>query len=510
VYVAEGGGERGPVVSATIAAGSLVILVTILAGMPILEVSLVVAAIVTLALGYRTLLRWHALLASMILVILLIPIKRYELPGHLPFDLEPYRISVGLVLAGWIVSLLVDPRVRLRHSGLEGPMFLIGMGALFSVLANGPRIASLGVDSEVVKNLMYLLSFLVVFYLIVSVVKRFEHVGFLVRVLVAGGAFVAGWSLVEAWTGFNLFNHLAQFIPILSLKEAVSSEPMMRGSRLRVFGSSQGAIPLGAALVMLLPLGVHVARNATRPAPWWGASLLLVLGALATRSRTSVVMLLVVMLVFLWLRPAATRKAVAVALLPALIAVHLVLPGTIGTLRSSFFPEGGLIAQQSANPGWRGSGRIADLGPALGEFVAQPLLGQGYGTRITGRENTNAMILDNQWLKTLLETGVVGVAAWLWLFVRFARRLAPVARSDPGEQGWLLTAIAASVIAFAVGMFFYDAFAFVQVTFVLWILLGLGIALTAERGLRDASVPIAARSKARKMGARLDRAPISA
>jgi polysaccharide biosynthesis protein PslJ len=505
VYVAVGGDERGPVVSAAVACGAILVLgLSIAANLPVLEVSLVVTVILVMALGYKTLLRWHALLTMMILVILFIPIKRYELPGNLPFDLEPYRISVALVMAGWLISLLVDPRVRVRGSGLEGPLALIAFGSFASVLVNGPRIDELGVDADVVKGLMFLLSFLLVFYLIVSVTKTYDHVHFLVCVLVAGGGFVAGWALVEAWTGFNFFNHLSQFIPMLSLKEATQSEPMMRGSRLRVFASSQGAIPLGASLVMLVPLAIHLARTSKRPLPWWCVCLVITLGALATRSRTSVVMILVVLLVFLWLRPGETRRALALLLVPAILAVHVVLPGTIGTLRQSFFPEGGLIAQQSANPGWRGSGRIADLGPAMDEFVAQPLLGQGYGTRLTGRQRANAQILDNQWLKTMLETGVLGVVGWLWLFIRFARRLAPEARRDRGERGWLLVAIAASVTSFAVGMFFYDAFAFVQVTFILYILLGLGVALSSEQVRSGARARAAARlnRSGRAVGAR--------
>jgi O-antigen ligase len=123
------------------------------------------------------------------------------------------------------------------------------------------------------------------------------------------------------------------------------------------------------------------------------------------------------------------------------------------------------------------------------EFVAQPLLGQGYSTRITGRVKANAQILDDQWLKTLLETGVLGVFAWLWLFRRFARRVAPRAKEDDGEMGWLLSAVTASVLAFAWGMFFYDAFAFIQATLLFYILAGLGMAAlalpeTARRPLR--------------------------
>jgi polysaccharide biosynthesis protein PslJ len=480
VRVIVGQAERGPIVPATIVAGAIVLLgLTVAAGLPTDMVGMAISGIVVATLCYRTLLRWHVLLVFTVLVILFIPIKRYELPGNLPFDMEPYRVSVMLVIACWVTSLLIDPRTRLRASGLEAPLALIWLSALASVLVNGPRIDQLAVQGEVIKGLMFLASFLLVFYLIVSVIRSYDHVQLLVRVIVAGGAVVAGFGVVEAWTGFNVFNRLGDLIPLLSLKEAIGEETT-RGGRLRVFASSQGPISLGAALVMLIPLGIFLARTEKRRAFWLGLTGVITLGALSTGSRTSVMMLLTVGLVFLWLRPMETRRGLVVLLLPALLAVQIVLPGTIGSLRSSFFPEGGLVAQQSQNAGTRGSGRIADLGPSLDEASETPLFGQGYGTRVTGRDpRANALILDNQWLKSLLELGALGVFAWVWLFTRFARRLAPEAKADEGDRGWLLTAITASVLAFAVGMFFYDAFAFVQVTFLLYIFLALGMVLVA-------------------------------
>jgi polysaccharide biosynthesis protein PslJ len=470
-----GGGERGPIVSATIALGAILLLaLTVVLGLPTAEVGLLLAAGVVLALGYRVLLRWHVQLLFLLVVILFIPIKRYGLPGNMPFDLEPYRLVVALLLAGWVTSLLVDPRTRLRASGLEAPLALIALASIGSVLVNPTRLDELGVQGEVIKSLMFLLSFLIVFYMIVSVLRTYDHVRLLVQVLAAGGAFVALFAVVEAQTGFNLFNKLADYIPMLTLTETIG-ESLTRGGRLRVFASSQGPIPLGAALVMILPLAVYLARTSARTWPWWCAVGSLAFGALATGSRTSVIMMVVIAFVFLWLRPAATRRALAVLLIPAVIGVHIVLPGTIGSLRASFFPEGGLIAEQQSNPGYRGSGRLADFAPTMDEFVEKPLLGQGYGTRVTGRgDESNALILDNQWLKTLVETGAIGAFAWLWLFVRFARRIAPRAKADPGERGWLLASLAAGVLAFAVGQFFYDAFAFVQVTFLLYIMLALG------------------------------------
>ena len=76
------------------------------------------------------------------LVILFIPIQRYVLPGSLPFELEPYRLLVAFMFAGWIASLLVDPRVRLRRERLRGAdRALILVGVLGSVLVNSARVA---------------------------------------------------------------------------------------------------------------------------------------------------------------------------------------------------------------------------------------------------------------------------------------------------------------------------------------------------------------------------------
>ena len=119
-----GAADQGPVVSAAIAiSGFALLILTVPLGMAVFEMSVIVAVMVVAAVSYRTLLQWHILLALTILVILFIPIKRYALPGHLPLDFEPYRLVVTVVVAGWVTSLLVDPRVRLRASGFEGRYF---------------------------------------------------------------------------------------------------------------------------------------------------------------------------------------------------------------------------------------------------------------------------------------------------------------------------------------------------------------------------------------------------
>ena len=191
-------------------------------------------------------------------------------------------------------------------------------------------------------------------------------------------------------------------------------------------------------------------------------------------------MLVVVGAVFVVLRP-REMKRLWPALIPALVVIHFALPGTLGTLKQSFFPSGGLVAQQKANPGYTGQGRIADVGPALSEWSQEPLLGRGYGTRVIGSPGADGQILDDQWLGTLVETGIAGALGWLWLVASCVSRFGRRARGE-AKEAWFFTSLAAAVSAFAAGMLFYDTFAFIQVTLLFFILVALGsVTLRAER-----------------------------
>ena len=471
------GEERGPYISSAIVLGALALLtLTVFTGTRPLETAPVIALTIVFALAYRSLLTWDSLLAVLVLVILFIPIQRYVLPGSLPFELEPYRLIVAFVVAGWTASLLVDPRVQLRGTGLELPVGLIIVSVLGSLVLNAGRVSER--EPVVVKGVTFLLSFFLLLFLIASVVRTREQIDRLLRVLVGGGAVLAGFAILESRTQYNLFSHLSGVIPLLEPADfSVASSVEERGAR--AFASAQHPIALGAALVMLLPPAVYLVRRSGRKV-WWAAGALLMIGSLATLSRTSVLMLIAVGVVFLWLRPKQTKRLWPF-LIPAVLAVHIVIPGTIGTLKGAFFPEGGLIAEQSTNPGSRGQGRIADLGPSLSEFAGQPLVGQGYATRVVDRAHPSDQILDDQWLGILLETGIVGFVGWLMLLLRPIRRLGRAAKDDDSDHGWLCTALAASLITFGVGMVTFDAFAFVQVSLILFILLGLAVATLAVK-----------------------------
>jgi polysaccharide biosynthesis protein PslJ len=446
--------------------------------------------LVTLAVVARiSYVGWSRLLGVLVLIILFVPIRRYALPANLPFQLELYRVVVALLVLGWVASLLVDRRTRLRRTGLELPLLIILGAAFASILANPAAVAA--ASSQVNKGLMFFLSFVLVFYLTATAIRRLDEVDYLAKVLVGGGAVVALFAIIEGRTNFNVFNHLSRVMPFLIDQGDVGGFDRVGTGKLRVFASAQHPIALSAALVMLIPLALYLARR-YRQRRWMLCALALVAASAAAVSRTGIVMLIVVGVVFLWLRPRETRRLWP-ALLLAPLVIHFALPGTLGAIKNSFFPAGGLVAQQKVQPGTGGSGRLADLGPALREWSHQPLFGEGFATRVVDAPSVsapvpggpgldpNARILDDQWLGTLLETGALGAFGWLWLFGRAIKRFGAEARRDDSERGWLLASITAGVAAYAVGMLTYDAFAFIQVTFLLFIFLGLGAALLAER-----------------------------
>jgi hypothetical protein len=472
-------GSRGPAVATGLVFAALAAMTAeILMGRsPSKGIALTMIAAST-ALIYRiSFVRWRTIVAAVVLVILFVPIRRYTLPAALPFQLEPYRLLIALIAVSWLAALLVDPRVQFRRTLIDAPLLCVLIVSMTSIAVNNQRIADAGVTGIATKALTFLFSFAVLFYLATSVIRRWVDIDFIAKVLVGGASVVACLALVELFTGFNVFNHLDRVIPVL--RQTGENTSLARGGRLRVYASSQHPIALGSMFALLIPVAIYLAR-VTRRRRWLVCVLLLAFGTLATVSRTGVLSLLVIALVYLVLR---TRETIRLwpLVVPLLAAVHFAMPGLLGTFYYGFFPKGGLIAEQAEGP--IGSSRVASFGPGLHEVGLRPLLGLGYGSRIpSGVEQAGEgnFITDDQWLATGMETGLVGVAAWVWLFTRFLRKMFRAARRDTSDRGWLYTALAASGSAFAVGMATYDAFSFIQATFVLFILFALGSAAVAN------------------------------
>jgi hypothetical protein len=473
------GGNPSSLTAPFLIVGAIAVLsaavVTDTAVKPALALSLLVVVAASL---YRSLLSWVVQINLIVAIVLFIPMRRYALGASLPFQLDPYRVFLAVVVIGWIVSLLADESIRFKKSYVDAPLLGMFFASAASIAVNYPSIENLHHVSSAVKELTFLASYLFFFYLLVGLVRNFDGVDSIVRMFVGGTTFVAVAGIVEFWTRYNVFDRVARKIPLLH--QTAAPLEVVRGGHLRILASAQHPIALGALFAMAVPFALYLYHR-YHQRRWLASLVTFGMAAVATGSRTAVVMLVVVVLVFLILRPRQTVRLWP-ALIPLVILVHFAMPGTIGGFYKLFFPKGGLVAEQ-ADAGV-GSSRVASLGPGLHLIGLDPLFGGGYGARVFDVGDPNAFIVDDQWLSTGIDTGILGIAVWSWFFIRFLRPMFRAARREVGSRGWFYTAVAASVTAFAVGMFTFDAFGYIQVTFVMILVTALGCAAYRAEGER--------------------------
>ena len=434
----------------------------------------------------------RGLLVLVAATVVLVPAGRYSLvgvPGALPF-----RIVAAALAGGLFLSLALDRRVHWQETPFLRWVVAFVAVALLSVLVNVRGLALLGRVDEgalVVAQTALLCSLFVTTRQLVTSAWLAD---WLVRALVLAGAFVAvsvGWERIS---GTNVFTELHRVLPLQPLAGARS---FARFGTVRALGSANHPIALSVALIMLVPMAVFLAQHSPWPATarrrqvlFLGCGFVMVLAAFLSGSRTFVVMLAAMALVLLLLDWTVLTR-VLVGALPFGVAAAVVMPGPVLTIVRSFLSPSSLIESQYASAGMRGSGRLADLVPAMSQAQQHPVLGTGVGSRVVVGPETNAMILDDQYLSSLLEQGFLGLAATLALLVVPAVVMGRCSH-DPllsrGERSFSL-ALSCTFTAYAVAAALFDAFAFQQ-TFMLFLLL-LAVAsstvATARRRRREAA-----------------------
>ena len=429
-------------------------------------------------------LTWTHALAAYFLLVWLLPIKLYRLPVTLPFNLEPYRLVLLALVLAWLASLLAGWG-RMTAAGHGRALLLLGGVSLGSLLVNYDSLAPGGLDSQAIKPISYFLSVLLAFVLVASVVHSLRDIDSLVRALVVGGTLVALAAIWQSRQGYNVFDHLADWIPVLVEQER--DVQMIRGGNIRVYASAQHAIELGVELLMMFPLALYLTSRAAskrRSRLWLLASMVVVIGALATVSRTTVVMLVTMSIVAVWLRGReVTRFWPLLLVLP--FVVHYVAPGTLGGIYKAFFPEEGLVSDLNVRAGEGGSGRLADIEPGLDLWERKPILGHGLGSQFATGEDpgssgivqspTEGIIFDDQYLNTLVSLGILGLVATVWFVWGAAGKLGRAARRRAGPQADLFAACSVSCAGYAASMLLFDSFAFVQSTLMFFLIAALGL-----------------------------------
>jgi O-antigen ligase len=277
------------------------------------------------------------------------------------------------------------------------------------------------------------------------------------RVACAGGA-IATLGLVQFETGKAWTNYLQ--IPGLSMNSTVNMISQRDGLS-RPFGTATHPIEFGVALTMFLPIALHYALVDThrKKVRRWYPVVVLALAIPVSISRSAILCSAVVLAFILPTLPDNIRKRAYAATFLLAAFIYVTVPGMIGTVLGLFTGIGSDTSAQS---------RTGSYGIAFEFIRTAPIFGRGFATFLPKYH-----ILDNQYLGTLIELGVVGLSVLLILFlVGIGTGLRVRQRSADPDTRQLAQALTATVASTACAYALFDAFSFSIIPGLLFLCLG--------------------------------------
>jgi O-antigen ligase len=229
-------------------------------------------------------------------------------------------------------------------------------------------------------------------------------------------------------------------------------------------------IEFGLVLACVLPIAVHYAKQAPegKRGRYWLLVLLISLGLPMSLARTGFVGAAIVFVVMFVGWNARERIEALLAVAAFTVTLRVAKPGLVGSILGLFTNAG---ADSSVTH------REQDLARS-GFLVRQSLFfGRGFGTFIPSEftpPGQPVASLDNQYLGTLIETGIIGLLCLIlllliWLFTALSARR----RSRDRSTRELALALAGSSLALAFGLYVFDAFSFATVSGTMFILMGM-------------------------------------
>jgi O-antigen ligase len=297
-------------------------------------------------------------------------------------------------------------------------------------------------------------------------VRGVRRIDLLLKTLVVGGALIAVIGALQFLADLDLTKYLA----LPGLRFATEGGPVdMRDSLRRVAATTGHPIEFGVLCAMLLPLAAHygfTAKERGQPAlRWWLCTALIAMGLLFSVSRSAVLGVGVVGIILFCGWPMRRKVQALIVTALFLAAAKVAVPGLLNTLYELF-----------ANAGFDSSVqyRTHDYAVAAAEISRHLWLGRGIGTWYAPKYQ----VFDNQYILSTVESGIIGIAAYVALFVCgvYSAMRARHLSADPGTRDLGLT-LAACLVVPLTGSATFDLLSFATVAGVAFLLIGASGAL---------------------------------
>jgi hypothetical protein len=431
------------------------------------------------------------LIAFFLALVWLVPVDSISLTVNLPFDMHLDRIVLPFIIGGWGLALAAGgplaPRLKLTKVHIAIGIFLLA--SFMSVVVNTGSLNQALALKDAIKGLLLLSSWVALFAVAASIIRRTEVQAFLKYILILGVICGIG-VIVEYRLEYNAFYSFSQSI-FTGL--FVIHAPAIGGhdelGRVVVLGPTAVGLEVASMLAMALPIALiglmHTPRRRHQFVYGLAACILLA-GGLATYKKTSVVAPAITFVTIGMLWPRRVLRLVPIVII-LFGAAHLLAPGALGSVIEQF--TGGQLTAVGTTV------HRLDGYDAIRPIVwSHPILGVGVG----GYNSLLNRILDNQMLDNLIQTGLVGEFAFVGMILTVVGTAVPLIRKRTSDASTSALAAACAAVCFLTVSFLFDSMAYTHVPYIfltfaaLLVVLQTDTAQTPRPVPRPIRVPIAA------------------
>jgi len=414
------------------------------------------------------------MVAGFIAMLWLLPIDAIAVQASLPVELKLDRLVLPLIVLTWLLSMAAGGpgAPRWRFTKVHAAVAAFVAVAFLSVVLNAPSLAGALELSLAIKKLTMLAAFFALFLLVASVVRPAEVRPFMTLTLALSVVVALGilWeyrfktNLFYTWSG-KLFPSFFQVTPL----DTTSVDEIGRPA---VAGPADLSLEAVAMLAMALPIALVRAMHSsrTRERIFCGLAACVLLGAMVATYRKSALLApvaVVLMLAYFRRRELLRLAPLGVVLV---LAIPALAPNALGSVIEQLQPKRLGVSTVSD--------RVSDYDAVRPDVLSHLAFGRGFGSY----DHTIYRVLDNQLLMQLIETGIVGLLAYVLMLALAVGSAVPIIRRrEPGRAPPAL-AIAAATGAFLVLSALFDIMSFPHGPYILMIMLGLLAVLVADEG----------------------------
>jgi hypothetical protein len=403
-------------------------------------------------------------------VLWLVPFDSIQLAVSTPIDLKLDRMLLPFIVLTWGFMLVIGGRAApvLRATWIHFAVGAFVVIACLSVIFDaGALTQSLELDTSL-KKLPLLMSYLSLFVMMASVIRREEVAPFLKYTLLL--AVLCGIGMIwEARLFHNpFFEWSSKLLPGIFDVSGSSESGWDSVGRRVVHGPTAHPLVAAGMLSLAIPIamtGILHAQPLRGRLLYGLAACVLMAAMLATQRKTGLLGPVAGIFTLAYFRRRELLR-LAPAALVLLIAVVIVSPGTVAPVIDQFKPDR-LSGADTV------SDRASDYDAVRPDIWSHVALGRGYGSY----QPVGHRILDSEVLVRTVETGVLGLVAFLALgisVVASARRA--INSRHPARAPAALAGASAGVV-FLVLATLFDTMSFPQVPYIFLSLAALVAAL---------------------------------